>query len=41
MTEARLRVAIGSLYAIAFVPLTYWIDRIAYRSYLKRSGKLE
>ena len=27
------------LYAVAFVPLTYWIDRVAYRSYLKRSGK--
>src|ERR1700720_1139983 len=33
-------IAIGGLYAIAFVPLTYWIDRFAYRSYLKRSGKL-
>ena len=33
------RVAIGLLYAVAFVPLTYWIDRVAYRSYLKRSGK--
>jgi len=33
------RIAIGLLYGFAFVPLTYWIDRIAYRSYLKRSGK--
>ncbi len=33
------RIAIGLLYAAAFVPLTYWIDRVAYRSYLKRSGK--
>jgi hypothetical protein len=33
------RVAIGVFYAIAFVPLTYWIDRTAYRSYLKRSGR--
>ena len=40
-TPIAARVAIGSLYAIAFVPLTYWIDRIAYRSYLRRSGKLE
>ena len=24
---------------VAFVPLTYWIDRLAYRSYLRRSGK--
>jgi hypothetical protein len=27
------------MYGVAFVPLTYWIDRTAYRSYLKRSGK--
>jgi hypothetical protein len=33
------RIALGLLYGIAFVPLTYWIDRTAYRSYLKRSGK--
>ena len=33
------RVGVGLLYAAAFVPLTYWIDRVAYRSYLKRSGK--
>jgi hypothetical protein len=33
------RVLIGLLYAAAFVPLTYWIDRLAYRNYLRRSGK--
>jgi hypothetical protein len=33
------RVLIGVFYALAFVPLTYWIDRTAYRSYLKRSGR--
>ena len=33
------RVAIGIFYAVAFIPLTYWVDRIAYRSYLKRSGR--
>jgi hypothetical protein len=33
------RVGVGLLYAVAFVPLTYWIDRLAYRSYLRRSGK--
>ena len=33
------RVLIGVFYAVAFVPLTYWIDRTAYRSYLKRSAK--
>ena len=30
------RVAIGLFYAAAFIPLTYFIDRTAYRSYLKR-----
>jgi hypothetical protein len=34
-----LRVVTGLLYAVAFVPLTYWIDRVTYRSYLRRSGK--
>jgi hypothetical protein len=33
------RVLIGLLYAAAFVPLTYWIDRLTYRNYLRRSGK--
>lgn len=33
------RVGIGVFYAIAFVPLTYWIDRTAYRSYLKRVNR--
>jgi hypothetical protein len=30
------RVAIGAFYALAFIPLTYFVDRTAYRSYLKR-----
>jgi hypothetical protein len=33
------RIAIGVFYAVAFVPLTYWVDRTAYRSYLKRSNR--
>lgn len=33
------RVGFGLFYAVAFVPLTYFIDRTAYRSYLRRSGK--
>jgi len=33
------RIAVGVLYAVAFIPLTYWIDRFAYRNYLRRSGK--
>ena len=30
---------VGLLYAAAFVPLTYWIDRTAYRNYLRRRDK--
>ena len=26
------------IYAILFIPLTYWADRLAYRTYLRRSG---
>ena len=33
-----LRVAWGAFYALAFIPLTYWIDRTAYRTYLRRVG---
>jgi hypothetical protein len=35
------RASIAIIYAVAFIPLTYWVDRIAYRSYLKRTAKLE
>jgi hypothetical protein len=30
------RIAIGLVYAVAFVPLTYFVDRTAYRAYLRR-----
>jgi hypothetical protein len=30
------RLAIGLFYALAFIPLTYFVDRTAYRTYLKR-----
>jgi hypothetical protein len=30
------RIAIGVVYAVAFVPLTYFVDRTAYRAYLRR-----
>src|SRR3954447_26774619 len=33
------RVAIGVVYAVAFIPLTYIIDRTAYRSYEKRLAR--
>ena len=31
--------AIAVVYAVALVPFTYWIDRVAYRNYLRRTGK--
>jgi hypothetical protein len=34
-----MRIAWGVFYAVAFVPLTYWIDRTAYRSHLRRLEK--
>ncbi len=33
------RAAIAVVYAVAFIPLTYWIDRFAYRSYQRRLAK--
>ncbi|MGH3001144.1 MAG: hypothetical protein ACRDM1_00475, partial [Gaiellaceae bacterium] len=34
-----IRLAWGIFYAVAYVPLTYWIDRTAHRSYLRRIEK--
>ncbi|HEY3920517.1 MAG TPA: hypothetical protein VGL76_00215 [Gaiellaceae bacterium] len=34
-----VRIAIGVLYAAAFIPLTYWIDRFAYRNYERRNAR--
>jgi hypothetical protein len=34
-----LRLAWGVFYAAAFIPLTYWIDRTAYRTYQKRLAR--
>jgi hypothetical protein len=33
------RLGIGIFYGLAFIPLTFWIDRTAYRAYLRRVGK--
>ena len=33
------RISLGLIYAAAFVPFTYWIDRFAYKNYIRRSGK--
>jgi hypothetical protein len=34
-----VRLAWGALYAVAFVPLTYWVDRTTYRAYQRRVAK--
>jgi hypothetical protein len=34
-----LRIAWGAFYAAAFIPLTYWIDRTAYRTYQRRIAR--
>jgi len=34
-----LRIAWGAFYALAFIPLTYWIDRTAYRGHLRRVAR--
>jgi hypothetical protein len=39
MTLLKMPVLVGLLYAVALIPFTYWIDRVAYRNYLRRSGK--
>ena len=36
-----VRLAWGLFYAAAFIPLTYWIDRTAYRSYQRRLARRE
>ena len=33
------RIGIGAFYGLAFIPLTYWIDRTAYRTYQRRLAK--
>ena len=32
------RAVTATVYAIMFIPLTYWADRFAYRTYLRRTG---
>ncbi len=34
-----LRLAWGAFYAVAFIPLTYWVDRTTYRAYQRRTAK--
>jgi hypothetical protein len=33
------RLAWGLLYALLFIPLTYWVDRMVYRGHLRREAK--
>jgi hypothetical protein len=33
------RLGIGIFYGVAFIPLTYWIDRTAHRTYLRRIAR--
>jgi hypothetical protein len=33
------RASIAAVYAIAFIPMTYWIDRWSYRSYQRRAAR--
>ncbi len=35
------RASIAIIYAVAFIPLTYWVDRLSYRTYQKRMAKLD
>jgi len=39
LTLVRGAAGIAVVYAVALIPFTYWIDRFAYRNYLRRSGK--
>lgn len=32
------RIVIGVFYAALFIPMTYWLDGMVYRKYLKRQG---
>jgi len=36
-----LRVLIAVLYTVLFVPMFYWIDRMAYRRYLRTTGQAD
>jgi hypothetical protein len=33
------RIGIGLVYFVAFIPLTYWVDRTTYRAYQRRLAK--
>jgi hypothetical protein len=35
------RASIAIIYAVAFIPLTYWVDRLSYRTYQKRMAKID
>jgi hypothetical protein len=31
--------SLGIVYGVVLIPFTYWVDRLAYRKYLSRTGK--
>jgi hypothetical protein len=33
------RLGLGAVYLVAFIPLTYWVDRTTYRAYQRRLAK--
>ena len=33
------RLGLGAVYFVAFIPLTYWVDRTTYRAYQRRLAK--
>lgn len=37
--EVPVRILVSLLYALAFIPLSYWIDGVAYRRFEKRKAK--
>ncbi len=34
------RLSLAVIYGVAFIPFTYWIDKMAYRRYLRASGQV-
>jgi hypothetical protein len=32
-------IVLGVIYGVMLIPFTYWMDRFAYRNYLRRTGK--
>ena len=39
ITVLRGTILLGAVYGLAMIPMTYWIDRFAYRNYVRRQEK--